>query len=119
MKPTSSSSKSSSSTSSTWSIEVKHNDGMKNDESSLSSPPKRLVWCCKSFLMTKMDSDGYKGVKRWSKKAKLNFKIAIVSITITIMVGIYQIYDSNNTKDTYFSKLDSIQKTLIKEDDKK
>jgi Ulp1 family protease len=72
MKPTSSSSKSSSSTSSTWSIEVKHNDGMKNDESSLSSPPKRLVWCCKSFLMTKMDSDGYKGVKRWSKKAKLN-----------------------------------------------
>ena len=37
-------------------------------------PPTRRVWCCKSFLMTKLASDGYKAVQRWSKKAKLNSK---------------------------------------------
>lgn len=47
-----------------------------------------------------------------SKKAKLNFKIAIVSIAITIAVGIYQIYDSSQTKQEIFKNFKNIQKTL-------
>jgi sentrin-specific protease 1 len=41
------------------------------DEAEQGDLPKRKVWCCKSFLMTKLETDGYKGVKRWSKRAKL------------------------------------------------
>ena len=47
-----------------------------------------------------------------SKKAKSNFKIAIVSIAITIAVGIYQIYDSSQTKQEIFKNFKNIQKTL-------
>ena len=35
------------------------------------NPPKRRIWCAKSFLMTKLDGGSYKDVKRWAKKAKL------------------------------------------------
>jgi len=47
-----------------------------------------------------------------AKKAKLNFKIALVSIAITIAVGIYQIYDSSQTKKDIFINFKNLEDAL-------
>ena len=47
-----------------------------------------------------------------AKKAKLNFKIAIISIAITIVVGVYQIYDSSITKQEVFNQFYKLNHTI-------